>query len=232
MDDRQSTEEQYWEERIRRMTQMSQDVSAGLHDDVLDPMREAIVTLITSQMPDGYAYDYNECRIVRCDPNLPDTFTIKSEAGNDLPVPAPRHHPPHRPPNRPRKVQNPNPTHEHAKPRNRPKATLMDSEPVSEEQYWEERIRRMTQMSQDVDDGLYDDVLIPLREATDRLITSQMPDGYAYDLDECRFVRFNSNLPDSFTIKGEAGNDLPVPAPAIIHPTALEDDPERYETRT
>ena len=89
MDDRQSTEEQYWEERIRRMTQMSQDVSAGLHDDVLDPMREAIVTLITSQMPDGYAYDYNECRIVRCDPNLPDTFTIKSEAGNDLPVPAP-----------------------------------------------------------------------------------------------------------------------------------------------
>ena len=55
----------------------------------------------------------------------------------------------------------------------------------TEEQYWEERIRRMTQMSQDVDDGLYDDVLIPMTEATDRLITSQMPDGYAYDLDEC-----------------------------------------------
>ena len=98
--------------------------------------------------------------------------------------------------------------------------------------YWEERIRRMTQMSQDVDDGLYDDVLDPLREAADRLITDQMPDGYAYDLDECQVVRYDPNLPDAFTIKDEAGNDLPILAPTIIHPTALEDDPERYETRT
>ena len=113
-----------------------------------------------------------------------------------------------------------------------PKATPTDSERITEEQYWQERIRRMTQMSQDVDDGLYDDVLIPMTEATDRLITSQMPDGYAYDLDECRFVRLDPNLPDAFTIKGEAGNDLPVPAPTIIHPTDLQADPERYETRT
>ena len=102
----------------------------------------------------------------------------------------------------------------------------------TDERYWEERIRRMTQMSQDVDDGLYDDVLFPMAEATIRLITNQMPDGYAYDLDECRFVRLDPNLPDDFTIKGEAGNDLPVPAPAIIHPTALQADPERYETGT
>ena len=102
----------------------------------------------------------------------------------------------------------------------------------AEEQYWEERIRRMTQMSQDVDDGLYDDVLDPLREAADRLITDQMPDGYAYDLDECQVVRFDPHLPTSFIIKSEDGNDLPILAPTIIHPTALEADPERYETRT
>ena len=113
-----------------------------------------------------------------------------------------------------------------------PKATPTDSKRITEEQYWEERIRRMTQMSQDVDDGLYDDVLIPMAEATIRLITSQMPDGYAYDLDECQIVRYDPNLPNTFTIKGEAGNDLPVPAPTIIHPTAIQADPERYETRT
>ena len=107
----------------------------------------------------------------------------------------------------------------------------MDRE-SAEGQYWQERIRRMTQMSQDVDDGLYDDVLDPLREAADRLITDQMPDGYVYDLDECQVVRFDSNLPASFTIKSEAGNDLPILAPTIIHPTALQADPERYETRT
>ena len=177
--DRQSTEEQYWQERIRRMTQTSQDVSAGLYDDVLDPMREAVVTLITSQMPNGYAYDYKECQVVRLDPHLPDSFTIKGEAGNDLPVPAAAiiH------------------------------STALESDPeryetrtrpmpdAAEERYWEERIRRMTQMSQDVDDGLYDDVLIPMAEATIRLITSQMPDGYAYDLDECRIVRLDPNLP-------------------------------------
>ena len=98
--------------------------------------------------------------------------------------------------------------------------------------YWEERIQRMTQMSQDVDDGLYDDVLDPLREAADRLITSQMPDGYAYDLDECQVVRLYPHLPASFTIKSEEGNDLPILAPTIIHPSDLEADPERYETRT
>ena len=102
----------------------------------------------------------------------------------------------------------------------------------AEEQYWEERIRRMTQMSRDVSAGLYDDVLDPMRQAVVTLITSQMPDGYAYDLDECQVVRFDPNLPDTFTIKSEAGNDLPVPAPAIIHPTALQADPVRYETRT
>ena len=210
------TEEQYWEERIRRMTQMSQDIDDGLYDDVLIPMAEATIRLITSQMPHGYAYDYNECRIVRFDPNLPDTFTIKSEAGNNLPVPAPT-------------VLDP------ADLETDPKRYETRTRPMpspTEEQYWEERIRRMTQMSQDVDDGLYDDVLIPMTEATDRLITSQMPDGYAYDLDECRVVRLDPNLPDTFTIKSEAGNDLPVPAPTIAHPTALQSDPERYETRT
>ena len=216
MDSQQVSEEQYWEERIRRMTQMSQDVSAGLYDDVLDPMREAVVTLITSQMPNGYAYDYKKCQVVRLDPHLPDTFIIKGEAGNDLPVPAPAiiH-----------------PTALQADPE-RYKTRTRPTPDAAEERYWRERIRRMTQMSQDVDDGLYDDVLIPMAEATIRLITSQMPDGYAYDLDECRIVRLNPDLPDAFTIKGESGNDLPVPAPAIIHPTALETDPERYETRT
>ena len=41
----------------------------------------------------------------------------------------------------------------------------MDNEQVTKEQYWEERIRRMTQMSQDVGDGLYYDVPIPMAEA-------------------------------------------------------------------
>ena len=98
--------------------------------------------------------------------------------------------------------------------------------------YWKERIRRMTQMSQDVSAGLYDDVLDPKRQAVVTLITSQMPDGYAYDYNECRVVRFDPHLPDSFTIKGEAGNDLPVPAPTVLDPADLEADPERYETRT
>ncbi len=98
--------------------------------------------------------------------------------------------------------------------------------------YWEERIRRMTQMSQDVSAGLYDDVLDPKRQAVVTLITSQMPDGYAYDYNECRVVRFDPHLPDTFTIKGEAGNDLPVPALTVLDPADLEADPERYETRT
>ena len=216
MDNEQVAEEQYWQERIRRMTQMSQDVDDGLYDDVLIPMTEATDRLITSQMPDGYAYDLDECRFVRFNSNLPDSFTIKGEAGNDLPIPAPAIiHP---------SEMEADPERYETRTRPMPAA--------AEEQYWEERIRRMTQMSQDVDDGLYNDVLIPMAEATIRPITSQMPDGYAYDLDECQVVRLDPHLPDSFTIKGEAGNDLPVPAPAIIHPIELETDPERYETRT
>ena len=89
----------------------------------------------------------------------------------------------------------------------------------------------MTQMSRDVVAGLYDDVLDPLREAADRLLTTQMPHGYAYDLDECIVVRTNPNLPVYFTIKSEEGEDLPVGAPTVIHPSELETDPERYETR-
>ena len=96
---------------------------------------------------------------------------------------------------------------------------------------WEESVRRMTQMSQDVDDGLYDDVLDPLREAADRLLTTQMPHGYAYDLDECVVVRTDPGLPVYFTIKSDEGDDLPVGAPTVIHPSELEADPERYETR-
>ena len=89
----------------------------------------------------------------------------------------------------------------------------------------------MTQMSRDVVAGLYDDVLDPLREAADRLLTTQMPHGYAYDLDECIVVRTDPSLPIYFTIKSDAGDDLPVGAPTVIHPSEMETDPERYETR-
>lgn len=110
--------------------------------------------------------------------------------------------------------------------------TKMPKEEADLAAYWEEHFRWMTQMSQDVDDGLYDDVLGPQREAGIRLITDQLPDGYAFDYDEGRIVRFDPDLPDTFIIKGEAGNDLPVPAPTVLHPAEAEADPDRYETRT
>ena len=196
---------------------MSQDVDDGLYDDVLIPMAEATIRLITRQMPDGYAYDLDECRVIRFDPDLPDSFTIKGDAGNDLPVPAATIIHPSELEADPERYE----TRERPTPAPSP----------DEEKYWEERIRRMTQMSQDVDDGLYDDVLDPLREAADRLLTTQMPHGYAYDLDECIVVRTDPNLPVYFTIKSDAGDDLPVGAPTVIHPSELEADPERYETR-
>ena len=90
----------------------------------------------------------------------------------------------------------------------------------------------MTQMSQDVDDGLYDDVLGPHREAGIRLITDQLPDGYAYDHRESQIVRFNPDLPDTITIRDDGVNDQPWPVPIVIHPAEADADPERYETRT
>ena len=98
--------------------------------------------------------------------------------------------------------------------------------------YWEERVRRMTQMSQDVDDGLYDDVLGPLREASFKRLIAQMPDGYAYDLDESQVVRLDPYLPDRIVLTGEAGNDVPVVIPRVVPPAEVAADPERYETRT
>ena len=232
MDSQQVTAEQYWEKRIRRMTQMSQDVNDGLYDDVLAPIREASFQRLIAQMPDGYAYDNDECQVVRLDPSLPDRIVVTGEAGNDVPIVTHRIVPLAEAVADPERYETRTRPAPAAQPHTPAHTTPMDSQQVTAEQYWEERIRRMTQMSQDIDDGLYDDVLIPLREATDRLITSQMPDGYAYDLDECRFVRLDPHLPDAFTIKGEAGNDLPVPAPITIHPSEMEADPERYETRT
>ena len=103
---------------------------------------------------------------------------------------------------------------------------------ATDEAYWKNLFRRMTHMSQNVDDDLYDDVLGPHRAAGIRLITDQMPDGYAYDYDASRIVRFDPDLPDTFIIKGEAGNDQPVPAPTVVRPAEAEADLDRYETRT
>ena len=158
----------YWEERIQRMTQMSQDIDDGLYDDVLNPRREAGIRLITDQLPDGYAYDHDESQIVRFDPDLPNTFMIKGEAGNDL----------------------------------------------------------------DAENGLYDNLIDPLSENAIRLITDQLPDGYAYDHRESQIVRFDADLPDTITIRYNGTHDRPEPVPIVVHPTEAEADPERYETRT
>ena len=83
----------------------------------LIPSGEAADRPITDQMSDSYAYDLDERRVVRLDPNLPDTLTFKDEAGNGPTRPRPRHHPPRRPPNRPRRIRNPNLTK--CRPQNR-----------------------------------------------------------------------------------------------------------------
>ena len=102
----------------------------------------------------------------------------------------------------------------------------------AEEQYWQERIQRMTQTSQDVDDGLYDDMLDPIREASFQRLIAQIPDGYAYDNDECQVVRLDPNLPDRIVVTGEAGNDVPIVTHRIVPRAELAADPERYETPT
>jgi len=205
----------YWEERIRRMTQMSQDVDDGLYDDVLGPQREAGIRLITDQLPDGYAFDYDESRIVRLDPNLPDTFMIKGEAGNDLPAPAPivLH---------PAEIEADPDRYE----------TRTEPAPAPECKYWKAHLRRVAQIWKDAEDGLYDSVFDPLHQEAIRLITDQLPDGYAYDRQKDQIVRFNADLPDAITIRDDGVNDRPWPVPTVINPAEATDDPDRYETRT
>ena len=172
------------------MTQMSQDVDDGLYDDVFAPMREASFERLITQIPEGYAYDLNECQIVRLDPNRPSGIVIKSEAGDDIPLVIPRVIPPAEVAADPERYE-------------------------TRTRYWEERLR---QISQDVDDGLYDEAPPPIANAASRLITSQIPDGYAYDIDKCLVVRYD--------------RDRPVHSVLIIRPADLWADPENRETRT
>ena len=208
-------DEAYWEERIRRMTQMSQDVDDGLYDDVFDPRREAGIRLITDQLPDGYAFDHDERRIVRFDPDLPDTFIIKGEAGNDLPTPAPTVLHPAEADADPDRFE-----------------TRTEPAPAPQCKYWKAHLRRVAQIWKDAENGLYDNVFEPLHQEAIRLITDQLPDGYAYDRREDQIVRFNADLPDAITIRDDGINDQPWPVPIVIHPTEAEADPDRYETRT
>ena len=205
----------YWEERIQRMTQMSQDVDDGLYDDVLGPLREATTRLITDQLPNGYAYDYDECQIVRFDPDLPDTFIIKGEAGNDLPVPAPTVLHPAEAEADPDRFE-----------------TKTEPAPAPECKYWKAHLRRVAQIWKDAENGLYDNLIDPLSEEAIRLITDQLPDGYAYDHHESRIVRLDPNLPDTITIRYNGITDQPEPVPGIVHPTEAEADPDRYAIRT
>ena len=208
----------YWEKHFRRMTQMSQDIDDGLYDDVLGPQREAGIRLITDQLPDGYAFDCDESRIVRFDPDLPDTFIIKGEAGNDLPIPAPT-------------VLHP--AEAKADPdRYETRTEPTPPSPASEGRHRKEYLRRVAQIWKDAENGLCDNVIELLEQEATRLITNQLPDGYAYDHRESRIVRFDPDLPDLITIKYDGINDLPFPVPDIVHPTEAEDDPDRYETRT
>ncbi len=205
----------YWEKRIQRMTQMSQDVDDGLYDDVLGPLREATTRLITDQLPNGYAYDYDECQIVRFDPDLPDTFIIKGEAGNDLPVPAPTVLHPAEAEADPDRYE-----------------TKTEPAPAPECKYWKAHLRRVAQIWKDAENGLYDNLIDPLSEEAIRLITDQLPDGYAYDHHESRIVRLDPNLPDTITIRYNGITDQPEPVPDIVHPTEAEADPDRYAIRT
>ena len=97
---------------------------------------------------------------------------------------------------------------------------------------WEEDIRRMMQMSEDIDAGLYDDVLDPIREASFQRLVAQIPDGCTYDADECQVVRLDLNLPDRIVVTGEAGNGVPIVTHRIVPPAQAAAGPERYETRT
>ena len=205
----------YWEERIRRMTQMSQDVDDGLYDDVLGPLHEATTRLITDQLPDGYAFDYDESRIVRFDTDLPDTFIIKGEAGNDLPAPA---------------LTVVHPAEADADPERF--ETRTEPAPAPQCKYWKAHLRRVAQIWKDAENGLYDNLIDPLSENAIRLITDQLPDGYAYDHRESQIVRFNPDLPDTITIRYNGIHDRSEPVPIVIHPAEAEADPERYETRT
>ena len=205
----------YWEERIRQMTQMSQDIDDGLYDDVLNPRREAGIRLITDQLPDGYAFDYDESRIVRFDPDLPDTFIIKGEAGNDLPTPA---------------LTVVHPAEVDADPERF--ETRTEPAPAPQCKYWKAHLRRVAQIWKDAENGLYDNLIDPLSENAIRLITDQLPDGYAYDHRENQIVRFNADLPDTITIRYNGTHDRPEPVPIVIRPAEAEADPERYETRT
>ena len=205
----------YWEERIRWMTQMSQDIDDGLYDDMLGPLHEAGIRLITDQLPDGYAYDYDESRIVRFDPDLPDTFIIKGEAGNDLPVPAPTVLHPAEAEADPDRFE-----------------TKTEPAPAPECKYWKAHLRRVAQIWKDAENGLYHNLIDPLSEEAIRLTTDQLPDGYVYDHRENRIVRLDPDLPDTITIRNDGVNDQPWPVPTVIHPAEAEADPDRYETRT
>ena len=205
----------YWEEHLRRMTQMSQDVDDGLYDDVLGPRREAGIRLITDQLPDGYAYDYDESRIVRFDPDLPDTFIIKGEAGNDLPIPAPTVLHPAEAETDPDRFE-----------------TKTEPMPAPECKYWKAHLRRVAQIWKDAENGLYDNLIDPLSEEAIRLTTDQLPDGYVYDHRENRIVRLDPNLPDTITIRNDGVNDQPWPVPTVVNPAEAEADPDRYAIRT
>ena len=197
------------------MTQMSQDIDDGLYDDVLGPQREAGIRLITDQLPDGYAYDYDESRIVRFNPDLPDTFIIKGEAGNDLPVPAPTVLHPAEAEADPDRFE-----------------TKTEPAPAPECKYWRAHLRRVAQIWKDAEKGLYDNLIDPLSEEAIRLTTDQLPDGYAYDHRESRIVRLDPDLPDTITIRNDGVNDQLWPVPTVINPAEAADDPDRYETRT
>ena len=197
------------------MTQMSQDIDDGLYDDVLDPRREAGIRLITDQLPDGYAYDHDESRIVRFDPGLPDTFMIKGEAGNDLPVPA---------------LTVVHPPEAEADPDRF--ETRTEPAPAPQCKYWKAHLRRVAQIWKDAENGLYDNLIDPLSENAIRLITDQLPDGYAYDHRESQIVRFDPDLPDTVTIRYNGKNDRPEPVSIVVCPAEAEADPDRYETRT
>ena len=197
------------------MTQMSQDIDDGFYDDMPGPYRAAGIRLITDQMPDGYAYDYDESRIVRFDPDLPDTFMIKGEAGNDLPAPA---------------LTVVRSAEADADPDRF--ETRTEPAPAPQCRYWKAHLRRVAQIWKDAENGLYDNLIDPLSENAIRLITDQLPDGYAYDHRESQIVRFDADLPDTITIRYNGIHDRSEPVSIVVCPAEAEADPDRYETRT
>ena len=86
---------------------------------------------------------------------------------------------------------------------------------------WEERIRRMTQMSEGMDAGLYDDVLeypdFPTAKPTTTL--------------SVKWCGWTPTCPtgSSSRAKRASGNDVLIVTHRVVLPTEAAADPERYE---